>query len=116
MSWVVAGKHYSLTAASDASIESCFDIMSSWLPLAAETVQAEFPGYELAQAFGVFHLGGSKPAGATSDFSRLAAVASVDETQLKVEFDIFHPLATREHECGNAAGNSQLAWSNALGT
>ena len=114
--WVVSGKQYSLTAASDASINACFDIMMSWLPLAAETVQAEFPGYELAQAFGVFNLAGSKPGGTETHFRRLALAASVDASQLKIEFDLFQPLANREFECGNGAGNCQVAWSNALRT
>ena len=46
---VEPGKVSSLAAASNEDIDACLAVMSSWLPLAAATVRAEFPGYELAQ-------------------------------------------------------------------
>ena len=55
--WVVgASEPCSLRPPTDAEIDACFNHMGGFLKLALLEVQAEFPDWEVAQAFSIFNL------------------------------------------------------------
>ena len=91
--WTLGNKAYSLVKPSAEDVDWCFSVMSSWLPLAAETVRAEFPGYELAQAYTVFLLQTQAPCEVDTHFRRLAMLVGADWRQAKLEYQVFWRFA-----------------------
>ena len=109
--WTLGNKAYSLVKPPPEDVDWCFSVMSSWLPLAAETVSAEFPGYELAQAFAVFLLDTQAPCDVDTHFRRLAMLAGVDWRQAKLEYQVFWRFAKH---CFDNGKNVLESWKAAV--
>ena len=60
--WIVGGRAFSLSVPTDGDLAFCLDHMRAWLRLALAEVQAEFPDFEVAQAFDVFNIRGGTDA------------------------------------------------------
>lgn len=84
----------SMSGVETATINTCLDRMRAWVKLAVAAIEAEFPHFEVMQAFDVFDLRGVK-SGSTSDASLklLAHTYNVDFNSLKSEWDFFYPRA-----------------------
>ena len=54
--WVIGTKQQSLMPPTNVEVDTCFEHMKSWLLLAKEEINAEFPDWEIAQAFMIFDL------------------------------------------------------------
>ena len=68
--------------------------MESWVKLARATAAAEFPNFELSQAFNVFDVTqSSPPANAGEYLERRAQSASVCDVELKRQWEDVYPRA-----------------------
>ena len=56
--WIVGGRAFSLSAPTEGDIAFSLDHMRAWLRLALAEIRAEFPEFEVAQAFAVFDIMG----------------------------------------------------------
>eukprot|EP00438_Fugacium_kawagutii_P035753 Skav229347 [mRNA] locus=scaffold2596:465700:472220:+ [translate_table: standard] len=77
------------------TINICLGRMRAWVKLAAAAIEAEFPHFEVSQAFDVFDLRGAKTAGETLDahLKLLAHACKVDFDELKCEWQNWYPRA-----------------------
>ena len=113
------GYVYNLTATSADDVAWCLAHMRSWLRLAAAEIAAEFPDYEVCQAFRIFELtgapdnnnGGDERA-LRSHVARLALACQVDRASLLAEFrDMRHEAQQHQRSSGC---DSRMAWKSAL--
>ena len=93
------------SSVSDELLERCLGRMAAWVRLAAATVRAEFPDWEVLNAFAVFSLKLNVKAGANNKFingslNRLSAVFDVDPKCLRSQFADFQLTARAHHERG----------------
>ena len=117
--WVIGTKQQSLRPPTNAEVDACFKHMQSWLLLAKEEINAEFPDWEIAQAFMVFDL--SHPVcGDTlcqdpifqKNVRRLALACGTDAVCLQSEF-VFHQHHARQLRLQRQC-DSKTAWTLAL--
>ena len=102
--------------------ERCLDRMRAWVCLAKAAVEAEFPSFELAQAFRVFLLDGAQnlpPPDA--DLARIAGACGLDLALLSAQYGACRPHAACHYQelskgcAGAGAGqDNKLAWKRAL--
>ena len=116
--WVFRRRTYSLRQPLAADIDVCVGHMQAWLRLCAAEVSAEFPDWEVAQAFRVFDLPPSGDGDATRDphfeqhVARLARACDVNDAHLLAQFSDHEHLARQvkhEKRCSN-----KTAWVEAL--
>eukprot|EP00959_Pyramimonas_sp_CCMP1952_P461076 9480984-Pyramimonas_sp.AAC.1 len=110
--WVLDGKAYSLGSPSDSDIDQSFDHMKSWIKLAREEVRAEFPDFEIAQAFSIFCTSGAIAQSHLNEFDkrckRLSLFSGVDAEYLKQQILRIRPLAILEAR--SKLKSDQEAW------
>lgn len=77
------------------TINICLGRMRAWVRLAAAAIEAEFPNFEVSQAFDVLDLRGAKATGEASDsqLKLLAHTFQIDFEQLKSEWANLYPRA-----------------------
>ena len=91
------------SSVSDELLERCLGRMAAWVRLAAATVRAEFPDWEVLNAFAAFSLklkGGANNKFITDSLNRLSAVFDVDPQCLRSQFVDFRLTACTHHERG----------------
>jgi len=116
--WNLGGRIYSLQEPSEDDCQWALGRMRIWCRLAQETIAAEFPAYEISQAFRVFNLHNRTAAWQPSDeyyedLARLAQVCGCNSAGLITEIGVLEPAARREYasiSCNRQAWQS--AWAH----
>ena len=94
------------TAANHPTVQGCLKRMRCWEHLAGVTLQAEYPAYELCQAFVVFALGEQRKEswirGDSFDtcMRRVALAANTNVTNMQREINMFKPGALAAYTSG----------------
>ncbi|CAE7237118.1 unnamed protein product [Symbiodinium sp. CCMP2456] len=101
----------------------CLQRMQSWVRLAEAALQAEFPEFELAQAFQMFDLAGSARQD-SANVERVAQALGLNRGALQVELQDVFPRAQRLRSAGGNSSdtsgggahdnNNKAAWQEAL--
>jgi len=93
--------------------ERCLSRMKIWVRLATEALKAEFPSFELGQAYRVFNLHtGSLEA--TSDLARIAQVCKLDAQVLQHQWSDLYPRARANMPSDLTANANRQAWQRTL--
>ena len=96
-----------------ADIDLAFTYMGAWLPLAAETVNAEFPQWELLQAFNLFASvspDDGMPEIHTDYLRRFAHAFTVPLESLTLQHQMLLKYVRREYAEGSTAGDVNASW------
>ena len=100
-------------------VEMCLARLRCWVKLAVSVVQAEFPSWEILQAFSVFGLSRKKNTAVsqlgtvqTENLRRLDTLCGVDHNALRAQFLDVLPMATHVHQSGDV--DNVEAWRVAL--
>ena len=113
----IGGPH-AMTAA---ILTRCMEKMRCWVSLAHSVVRAEFPNFEILQAFAIFDLVGARhTAGDLRDYveklkvwiERFCKFLKLDYQELVVEFEQHQPIAKRIYDTGG--GTVFQAWQSAI--
>jgi hypothetical protein len=80
--------------------DRCMSRMAAWVRLAMQTIEAEFPSWEVLNAFTAFNLKLVKSPFMDDSLSRLSKVFGLDAHQLQNEFADFRVFAHRRHSHG----------------
>ncbi|CAE7244095.1 haeIIM [Symbiodinium sp. CCMP2592] len=92
----------------------CLARMQAWLKLAEAAVAAEFPSFEIAQAFDVFDLSGGSH-NADEKLQRVAKACNLDEQALKAQWRDVYPRAERLlKQSTDMNAKNKDAWALAL--
>ena len=80
------------------TVDICLGRMRAWLKLAASAIEAEFPHFEITQAYDIFHLRGvsQKPGAVDLQLKTLAHTFKVDFNILKAQWQDLYPRAQLE--------------------
>ncbi len=114
---VARGRVFTLAQVKDSDIQWCLDRLRGWLVLAHAEVKAEFPCWEVAQAFRIFNIGTTS----SSDISEeehvshlecLAKVVGVNAMDLRSQYDAYSGFAEREIKASRC--NAKDGWQRAL--
>lgn len=81
-------------------VDRCMSRMAAWVRLVMSTIAAEFPSWEVLNAFTAFNLRLSKSAFIGESLSRLSKVFGLDADALRDQFDDFRLFAQRRHSQG----------------
>jgi len=81
-------------------VDRCMSRMAAWVRLVMSTIAAEFPSWEVLNAFTAFNLRLSKSAFIDESLCRLANVFGLDVVALRDEFFDFRLFAHRRHSQG----------------
>ena len=101
----------------------CMERIRCWVSLAHSVVRAEFPNFEILQAFAIFELAGSRPAAddilanikqVKAWTERFCKLLSLNYENLVVEFEEHQPIAKRIYDVGGFT--SFEAWAEAVRT
>jgi hypothetical protein len=96
-------------------IDRCLDRMQSWIRLAKETVAAEFPYFELSQAFNAFDVTqGSPPDNAKQCLARIAQAESLPELELIRQWEDIYPRALAAAGSMTGHTTNKDAWLTAV--
>lgn len=117
MVWFVRQTSCSIGCADGVSqdiIDRCLSRMKSWVILAAAVVAAEFPSFEICQAFSVMDVGRpSPPTDAHVRLKQIARVCDLKPMELIAQWEDLYPraqsFATSEHRHANKS-----AWRMAI--
>jgi hypothetical protein len=99
----------------DATVESCFAVLSRWVGMLRVAAEAEFPNFTLLAAFSVFNVSTTVNADHAEDslaVQRLAQVFDVSHEALMRDLKKWRPVAAR-HRKTTGVGNKE-AWRLAL--
>ena len=101
-------------------LNRCFKRFSAWVKLAREVLAAEFPQFEIVQAFSAFHLTSERRSNPQRDrqvlvdkLTKLANLFGVSAATLLDEFDDLVPSAQFNLDAA-AASDSLGAWRNVI--
>lgn len=81
-------------------VDRCMARMAAWVRLVMSTIAAEFPSWEVLNAFTAFNLRLSKSAFIDESLSRLSTVFNLDVDALRQQFLDFRLFAQRRHSHG----------------
>jgi hypothetical protein len=81
-------------------VDRCMSHMAAWVRLVMSTIAAEFPSWEVLNAFAAFNLRLSKSSFIDESLNRLANVFGLDAAALRDEFLDFRLFAQRRHSQG----------------
>ena len=81
-------------------VDRCMARMAAWVRLAMNTIEAEFPSWEVLNAFTAFNLKLSPSAFIHDSLCRLSTVFGLDTGRLQEEFADFRLFAQRRHSQG----------------
>ncbi len=114
--WVLRGKIYSLSSPTEEDVAFCLDHMRAWLKLAKAEVRAEFPDFEVAQAFRIFDSASGASWRSNTELPKhvacLAKACDVDGVALKQQFATFEDFAHREIRATGC--DNKEAWRRAV--
>lgn len=79
-------------------LDRCMGRMQAWVKLAAAAIQAEFPNFEICQAFEIFNLKGVGPTAVDSHMKVLAHTYKLDLLQLQSQWADLYPRAQMEYK------------------
>jgi hypothetical protein len=102
-------------------IDRCLSRMTAWVRLVLQSISAEFPSWEILNAFGAFNLKLTNQSSFVRDsLQRISAVFQLDSHQLLVQFDDFKTFAMTRSSKGSdnlsSWTSSILAIQNSLNT
>jgi len=100
----------------DSVMDKCYARMATWVRLAAKSIAAEFPSWELLQAFGVFGLNPAPSASFVEEsLARLAQTFGVNGVSLASEFADFQRTAKSAYDqSATGALAVHRAWLDSL--
>ena len=81
-----------------ATVKKCLGRMQAWVVLAATAIEAEFPHFEIAQAFEVFNLRGIVAGSTDAQLRTLAHTYKLDFARLKAQWQDLYPRAQLEYK------------------
>jgi hypothetical protein len=92
-------------------VDRCLSRMAAWARLVVASIHAEFPSWEILNAFAAFNLKHQKSDFTRDSLCRLSAVFDCHADRLQSEFDDFRMFAQRRH----AQGLDNLsAWTESI--
>ena len=115
--WAIGTRQQNLRAPTPSELDTCFAHMQAWLILAQQTIQVEFPSWEVAQSFMNFNLEGNVHRLANDPYfkenmGRLALACAVDSGRLAEEF-IYHQHHAKQLK-SHIGCDAKSAWVRAL--
>ena len=102
-------------AVTDRIVKRCLQRMPCWVKLDIASVRAEFPHWELLQAYQVFHIDAQHTRNTvlqlSDSFDRLGSACSVSSADLKTQYVDHLAIATQEVQAGSSCPH---AWATAV--
>ena len=88
----------SSTGVKRAIVDTCLGRMQAWVKLAVAAIEAEFPHFEICQAFEIFNLKGLPQEGVNAHLRTISHTYKLDLPRLRAQWEDLYPRAQLEYK------------------
>ena len=88
----------SSTGVNRATVDRCLGRMQAWVKLAVAAIEAEYPHFEICQAFEIFNLRGLRQEGVHASLRTIAHTYNLDLSRLHTQWENLYPRAQLEYK------------------